>query len=281
MDVLANGFKAQFWIPVEEEPDIDRFVDEQIMIDMDRFMLVGTLEKVSTCKKKNEEKEWEYFKQITIQVNNICSADNNNVNIAIPAKKEDFLYEVKFRYAPEPEQESGDGMEPVEEVVPAHLPDSELPPEDEDEDMDEAAFAAESDAVEKAVDAAEAKDEPANENGTDPEVPDAAGPDTIPEDEFAFQDTTIHPEAEPEAGLTGAEAAELPPEENDKVVTVTPGKPLIEVLAEDPDFDDPDLDPTQEEEMELAEREEDEEIAREDKIAGNDDLDDEGINWGD
>lgn len=113
MEVLANGMKVNFWIGVEEEPDIDRFIDEQIMIDMDRFMLVGTLEKVATCKKKNEEKEYEYFKQITVQVNNICSAEDNNINIAIPAKKEEFMYEVKFRYAPEPEQVAGDGMEPV------------------------------------------------------------------------------------------------------------------------------------------------------------------------
>lgn len=105
MEVLSNGMQIKFWIPVEEEPDIDRFIDEQIMIDMDRFMLVGTLLKVGTCKKKNEEKEYEYFKQLTVAVCNICSAADNNVNISVPTGKEEFLYEVKFRYAPEPMQE--------------------------------------------------------------------------------------------------------------------------------------------------------------------------------
>jgi len=109
MEVLSNGMQVKFWIPVEEEPDIDRFVDEQIMIDMDRFMLVGTLVKVNTCKKKNDEKEFEYFKQLTISVMNICSAENNNVNISVPTGKEEFLYEVKFRYAPEPQQLEEDG----------------------------------------------------------------------------------------------------------------------------------------------------------------------------
>lgn len=107
MEVLSNGMKVKFWIPVEEEPDVDRFVDEQIMIDMDAFMLVGILVSVGTCKKKNEEKEYEYFKQLTVDVINICSAADNNINIQIPGskKKDEFLYDVKFRYAPEPIQE--------------------------------------------------------------------------------------------------------------------------------------------------------------------------------
>jgi hypothetical protein len=176
MDVLSNGMKANFWIGVDEEPDIDRFVDEQIMIDMDRFLLIGTLEKVATCKKKNEEKEYEYFKQITVQITNICLASDNNFNIQIPNKKDEFLFEVKFRYAPEPEQVTGDGMEaaddtdtanmyvggteaeeinvdetpadeineinvdetpaPVEEYVPAHLPDNEVIDDEKDTEPD-------------------------------------------------------------------------------------------------------------------------------------------------
>ena len=105
MEVLSNGMKSKFWIPVEEEPDIDRFIDEQIMIDMDRFMLVGILRQVSTCKKKNEEKEYEYFKQLTVDIINICSAEDNNINIQIPGAKDEFLYVVNFRYAPEPQEE--------------------------------------------------------------------------------------------------------------------------------------------------------------------------------
>jgi hypothetical protein len=151
MEVLANGFKANFWVPVEEEPDIDRFIDEQIMIDMDRFILIGILEKVSTCKKKNEEKEFEYFKQITVQVTNVCLASDKNFNIQIPGKKDEFLYEVKFRYAnckadlePEPEEIFEGGADEVAfdvvVPVPAHLlPDDELSPEDdyEEEDIDD------------------------------------------------------------------------------------------------------------------------------------------------
>ena len=130
MDVLSNGMQIKFWIGVEEEPDIDRFVDEQMLIDMDRFMLVGILRKVSTCKKKNEEKEFEYFKELKVDVINICMAADNNINIQIPGGKEDFMYDVKFRYAPEAEQLDGGDMEDVDELGAAPVDEEELDFED-------------------------------------------------------------------------------------------------------------------------------------------------------
>jgi hypothetical protein len=227
MEVLGNGFKANFWIGVEEEPDIDRFVDEQIMIDMDRFMLVGTLEKVSTCKKKNEEKEYEYFKQITVQVNNICSAADNNVNIAIPAKKEEFLYDVKFRYAPEPQQMEGDDMEPAEA--------------EEADDKAKLAF------VEEALDA----DADVTTNVHNVQDADATAADTTPEDEFEFEATAddakenlIEDDAKETPEIYSKDDAEeklaevYRPKQSDLVVTITkPGKPLVEVLDTEADAD--------------------------------------------
>lgn len=175
MEVIANGFKANFWVPIEEEPDIDRFIDEQIMIDMDRFMLVGTLEKVATCKKKNEEKEYEYFKQITVQVNNICSAADNNINIQIPGKKDEFLYDVKFRYAPEPEQVAGDDMEEVAET--------------EIEQIESDAEALDIDAETDEILGNETPDAGSDDEQIVPDAEKKAGPEATPED--------AEPEAEP------------------------------------------------------------------------------------
>jgi hypothetical protein len=233
MEVIANGMKVNFWVPVEEEGDIDRFIDEQIMIDMDRFMLVGTLEKVSTCKKKNEEKEYEYFKQITVQVNNICLASDNNFNIAIPGKKDEFLYDVKFRYAPEPEQVAGDDMEKVESGTDVEVEeqpdtaeakaDAELDAPDSLDDLDFEATADrvdDEDTVDADPDADDLKAEadfndfnddgsPANEDGTDPDDGD----------DYSFED-------EPAANA-------IVDDEPD-----AEGKPLAEVLESDDDDDD-------------------------------------------
>jgi hypothetical protein len=246
MEVLANGMKVNFWIGVEEEPDIDRFIDEQIMIDMDRFMLVGTLEKVATCKKKNEEKEYEYFKQITVQVNNICSADDNNINIAIPAKKEEFLYEVKFRYAPEPEQVTGDDMEPAnaeeEEALAVSL-----------------GGGAEIERIE-----AEGQPEDADDFGE--QEKDETTPIDVTTDDFEPDQEQLAEIEHDEAELLKDEAADekdlvvtitKPAEETPEEIAATPGKPLIEVLAED-DTPEDGID-----------------------AAAASEPDDEGINWGD
>jgi hypothetical protein len=258
MEVLANGMKVNFWIGVEEEPDIDRFIDEQIMIDMDRFMLVGTLEKVATCKKKNEEKEYEYFKQITVQVNNICSADDNNINIAIPAKKEEFLYEVKFRYAPEPEQVTGDDMEPAnaeeEEALAVSL-----------------GGGAEIERIE-----AEGQPEDADDFG------EQEKDETTPDDDFEPDQEQLAEIEHDEAELLKAEAADekdivvtitKPAEETPEDIAANPGKPLVEVLDTEADdgIGEPDLD--------LAAHEMEEPDPADDLEPDPDD--DDGINWGD
>jgi len=101
MEVLSNGMISKFWIPVEEEPDIDRFIDESIIVEMEKFKLVGTLKKVSTCKKKDKEtKEYEYFKELTVAVTHICSADDENFNIVIPDNKDEYGIHIDFRYVP-------------------------------------------------------------------------------------------------------------------------------------------------------------------------------------
>jgi hypothetical protein len=221
MEVLNNGFTAKFWIAIEEEPDVDRFIDEQIMIDLDRFMLVGTLVKVSTAKKKNEEKEYEYFKQLTVQVNNICLADDNNFNIQIPGNKDEFLYDVKFRYAPEPEQVTGDDMEKVESGTDVEVEeqpdtaeakaDAELDAPDSLDDLD---FEATADRVDDDADDLKAEADfnddgsPAEESGTDNE-----------DDDYSFED-------EPAANA-------IVDDEPD-----AEGKPLAEVLESDDDDDD-------------------------------------------
>ncbi|MHC4950911.1 MAG: hypothetical protein ACYTEU_08000 [Planctomycetota bacterium] len=99
MEVLSGGFTTKFWIPIEDEPDIDRFIDEDIAVDMDSFVVRGLLKKVSTCKKKNKEtKEFEYYKELTIEVVGIDTEEGQS--IAIPDKKEDYGYHVEFRYVP-------------------------------------------------------------------------------------------------------------------------------------------------------------------------------------
>jgi hypothetical protein len=246
MEVLANGMKAQFWIPVEEEPDIDRFVDEQIMIDMERFMLIGTLEKVSTCKKKNEEKEWEYFKQITVQVNYISLASNNNFNIAIPGKKDCFLYEVKFRYAPEPQQD-GEGMKPTDHIEEAGraaeaAEKDALAGDHETPSLDELRKAAEEDvADQKKLDEYKADRDVSEEHNK----MTADNLEKIEADKAKFaelraaklEDADNVDEENVDEGLTGAEAAELPPETEPEFIDAegkTIGKPLTEVLELEP-----------------------------------------------
>lgn len=120
MEVLANGMISKFWIPVEDEPDIDRFIDDDIMVDMDTFTIQGILKKVSTCKKKNEDKEYEYFKELTIQVVGIINAEDPGQNIRIPDKKDEYAYHVEFRYVPagdEPEEVPADQEESADEAL--------------------------------------------------------------------------------------------------------------------------------------------------------------------
>jgi hypothetical protein len=255
MEVLANGFKANFWVPIEEEPDIDRFVDEQMMIDMGAFMLVCTLEKVSTCKKKNEEKEWDYYKQITVTVNNICSAADNNINIIIPAKKEEFMCDVNFRYAPEPVEDPS----PVEEAAQAAEADAagpdfeniESPTVDEmleanenlpEEPAAEAAEKAEEDELDAMLD----ESDDADENNA---MAEEIGETVIDDDEPDFEET-VEEEAE---RLTG-DGDDISDEDIDAMFddddspdpAPTPeeeaqGRRLTEVLEADY-FDDDDFD---------------------------------------
>ena len=105
MEVLNGGMTTKFLLPVEDEPDIDRFIDEDIMVDMDTFTLHGLLRKVSTCKKKNKEtKEFEYYKELTIEVTGIINSTDPTQNIRIPGKKNEYTYHVEFRYVPDEEE---------------------------------------------------------------------------------------------------------------------------------------------------------------------------------
>ena len=258
MEVLSNGMKVKFWVPIEEEPDIDRFVDEQIMIDLDRFMLVGTLEKVNTCKKKNEEKEYEYFKQITVQVNNICLASDNNFNISIPGNKDEFLYDVKFRYVPEPEQVAGDDMEPVTETEIEQI-------ENDAEALD---IDAETDEI----------------LGIENETPDVeAGPDdqivvtiTGPEQTTPDADEKTAPESEAEPDLSEDEIDALFDKDGAPTTPDDDGK-----VDDDDDFsfeDEPAcnaiIDPDKESDTDANEQ-------GPDTDTGEDDDDDSEIDWGD
>ena len=243
MECLSNGMVVKFWIPVEEHPDIDRFVDEQIMIDMDHFMLVGNLVKVGTCKKKNEEKEYEYFKQLTISVMNICSAENNNINIAIPTGKEEFLYEVKFRYAPEPEQL------------------------EEDMDMEEAdtEFSDGMAKKEETLNGSDEKgqDEPDNEAMLADDQNAEPEPDNnyqwIEDDEF--DDHNAEPEPDNEAMLADDHNAEPEPDnEDDFDAMFADDQDDMQISGHDPENPEPE---------------------KKEKAALVEDLDEDGINWGD
>jgi hypothetical protein len=120
MEVLSGGFTTKYWIPIEDEPDIDRFIDEDIAVDLNGFTLRGILRKVSTCKKKNKEtKEFDYYKEITIDVVGL-DADAGQT-ISIPDKKDEYECAVELRYIPDAEpleKDSGtdDGPAPEEEL---------------------------------------------------------------------------------------------------------------------------------------------------------------------
>jgi hypothetical protein len=120
MEVLSGGFTTKYWIPIEDEPDIDRFIDEDIAVDLNGFTLRGILRKVSTCKKKNKEtKEFDYYKEITIDVVGL-DADAGQT-ISIPDKKEEYECAVELRYIPDAEplekdSDTDDGPAPEEEL---------------------------------------------------------------------------------------------------------------------------------------------------------------------
>jgi hypothetical protein len=110
MEVLSGGFTTKYWIPIEDEPDIDRFIDEDIAVDLNGFTLRGILRKVSTCKKKNKEtKEFDYYKEITIDVVGL-DADAGQT-ISIPDKKEEYECAVELRYIPDAETDDGPASE--------------------------------------------------------------------------------------------------------------------------------------------------------------------------
>lgn len=274
MEVLANGFKANFWIPVEDEPDIDRFVDEQIMIDLDRFMIVGTLEKVSTCKKKNEEKEFEYFKQLTVQVNNICMASDNNVNIQIPGKKDEFLYPVAFRYAPEPTQDAA--ADPVE----AAAAEAELEAKEKEQDEQTLNGDHESPSLEEIIEANEALPEEAASEIEQTEAESHTPQHELDGEADLGKEPELSDEIEMDNDNEEAKAEKATPELSDEEMEALFDEELdADVSGHNPDNPEPEPEAF-DGDVQMDESLEPEDII-DDPDLENDELDDDGINWGD
>ena len=131
MEVLSGGFTTKFWLPIEDEPDIDRFIDEDIAVDLNGFTLRGILRKVSTCKKKNKEtKEFEYYKEITIDVVGLDT--DAGQTIQIPDKKDEYQCAVELRYIPEEESLESDTADSEAELAKFQAVCADGPaPEDE------------------------------------------------------------------------------------------------------------------------------------------------------
>lgn len=234
MEVLSNGFVTKFWIPIEDEPDIDRFIDEDIAIDMDTFTLRGTLLKVSTCKKKNPDtKEFEYYKELKIEVSGIESTEDPTQNVIIPDKKEEYGYHVEFRYVPVPEQldeepaadedlreSDTEGLGPEEELDFEDEKDPADDPHDEAFEGDDDLFEEEAAAEEQddSIGAPEEDDFFPDESEADAFVdePNEPNPDEDPEPELS--ETTVTDDEffdeEPDDGETGSSDTEEPVSKN-------------------------------------------------------------------
>lgn len=136
MEVLSGGFTTKYWIPIEDEPDIDRFIDEDIAVDLGSFTLRGLLKKVSTCKKKNKEtKEFDYYKEITIEVVGIDSEAGQT--ISIPDKKDEYECAAEFRYIPDEDLEEkveGPSLEVSEDLKDDLEADNRTDPADDPQD---------------------------------------------------------------------------------------------------------------------------------------------------
>jgi hypothetical protein len=270
MEVLSNGLKQNFWIPIEEHPDVDRFIDEDITVTIDNFKIKGVLLKVATCKKKDSNGDFEYFKQLTIDVNTISCGDSA---IRVPIKKEEFQHEMDFHYVDMPQELESD--EPDDDEILAMPSDEEIAAVMEEADktsLDELDIDAETEMIQEIEDELEGpKEDLTSEDITDAaeKVPGVTSVTVIENaDEFDDDDFDFDDETDQVADQVEAETETEPDDEDDEF-----DKMFEDETADDPDLVDENGDPD--------DLEPDTEPATADADADADfEDDDDGIDWG-
>lgn len=95
-DVLHNGLTFKFYVPVEECPDIERFVDNYIRVTLSGTLeMIGCLKKVSSWSKKEKGEVVGIYKEITLLIECVTSKEGE---VRLPDKKDLIMEEVNILY---------------------------------------------------------------------------------------------------------------------------------------------------------------------------------------
>lgn len=94
MDIYNYGLTHKIVIPNEELPNIIGMVSEIITVKIENWKFTGELLKVVSKKIKDENREPEIFKELTILVDSITFEDGSKEiceHLVMPVKKEIFI----------------------------------------------------------------------------------------------------------------------------------------------------------------------------------------------
>jgi predicted RecA/RadA family phage recombinase len=105
MEILNGGLTFKVMFPIEENPGIDMFVNQEIMIKSSEFVFVGKLLKIAS-KNIKQEGDISVFKEATVLIDNIAAADYETSVMYFPDKKDEFMEEIKIVYGSAMETEN-------------------------------------------------------------------------------------------------------------------------------------------------------------------------------
>jgi hypothetical protein len=93
-DTLHNVMKYEFMIALDEAQNIDKQVDNDIVVTLGEFVIEGTLLKTQSKKIKDKESgEYDIYKQLTIEVHRI--SQNEGQQVMFPEKKKEYFDEIE------------------------------------------------------------------------------------------------------------------------------------------------------------------------------------------
>jgi len=95
-DVLNNGMVFKFYVPVEDCPGIESFVDNYVRVTLSGTLdCIGSLTKVTTWSKKEKGTVVAIYKEITLLIESISSKEGE---VRFPDKKDSFVEDFTIVY---------------------------------------------------------------------------------------------------------------------------------------------------------------------------------------
>lgn len=98
-EVLNNKMQFNFYVPVEECPDIERFVKNYIRVKIGGVNYIGELKKVSTWTKKEKGEIIGIYKEIHLRIESIST--EGATELRFPDSKDMFLDDFDILYVTE------------------------------------------------------------------------------------------------------------------------------------------------------------------------------------